>query len=47
MANDVLSDTLKLDDFSFDFDDVEIPTEQLSDEDIKRHADEFVSRLLD
>ena len=47
VADDVLSDTLKLDDFSFDFDDVEIPTEPLSDEDIKRHADEFVSRLLD
>lgn len=47
MADDVLTDALKLDDFSFDFDDVEIPTEKLSDEDIKRRADEFVSRLLD
>jgi type IV secretion system protein VirD4 len=47
MASEVLSDELKLDDFSFDFDDIEIPTEKLSDEDIKRRADEFVSRLLD
>lgn len=47
VRNDVSGDALKLDDFSFDFDDVEIPTGQLSDEDIKRHADEFVSRLLD
>lgn len=47
MAGDVLSDDLKLDDFSFDFDDVEIPTEKLSDEDVKRRADEFMARILD
>lgn len=47
MASDVLNDDLKLDDFSFDFDDVEIPTEKLSDEDMKRRADEFMARLLD
>jgi type IV secretion system protein VirD4 len=47
MASDVLNDDLKLDDFSFDFDDVEIPTEKLSDEDMKRRADEFMSQLLD
>ncbi|MBT2320789.1 type IV secretory system conjugative DNA transfer family protein [Variovorax paradoxus] len=47
MANAVLNDDLKLDDFSFDFDDVEIPTEKLSDEDMKRRADEFMARLLD
>ena len=47
MAADVLTDDLQLDDFSFDFDDVEIPTEKLSDEDLKRRADEFMARLLD
>jgi type IV secretion system protein VirD4 len=47
MASEVLNDDLKLDDFSFDFDDVEIPTERLSDEDMKRRADEFMARLLD
>ena len=47
MASDVLNDDLKLDDFSFDFDDVEIPTEKLSDEDMKRRADEFMAQLLD
>ena len=47
VAGDVLNDDLKLDDFSFDFDDVEIPTEKLSDEDLKRHADEFMARILD
>ena len=47
MASDILNDDLKLDDFSFDFDDVEIPTEELSDEDMKRRADEFMARLLD
>lgn len=47
MAEEVLNDDLKLDDFSFDFDDVEIPTEKLSDEDLKRRADEFMARLLD
>lgn len=46
-ADDVLNDGLKLDDFSFDFDDVEIPTEKLSDEDVKRRADEFMSKILD
>ena len=46
-ADEVMNDELKLDDFSFDFDDVDIPTEKLSDDDIKRHADEFVARLLD
>ena len=38
---------LRLDDFSFDFDDVDIPTEKLSDEDIQRRADEFMAQLLD
>ena len=47
MTSDGLSEELKLDDFSFDFDDVEIPSEKLSDDEIKRRADEFVSRLLD
>lgn len=47
VASNVLNDDLKLDDFSFDFDDVEIPTEKLSDEDLKRHADEFMARILD
>jgi type IV secretion system protein VirD4 len=47
VAGDALTDDLKLDDFSFDFDDVEIPTEKLSEEDLKRHADEFMSRILD
>jgi type IV secretion system protein VirD4 len=47
VAGDVLDDDLKLEDFSFDFDDVEIPTEKLSDEDLKRHADEFLARILD
>lgn len=47
MASDVLNDDLKLDDFSFDFDDVEIPSEKLSDEEMKRRADEFMARLLD
>jgi type IV secretion system protein VirD4 len=46
-AGDVLDDTLNLGDFSFDFDDVEIPTEKLSDEDIKRRADEFLAHILD
>lgn len=46
-SGDVLNDKLKLDDFSFDFDDVEIPTEKLSDEDMKRRADEFMARILD
>jgi type IV secretion system protein VirD4 len=47
VASNVLNDDLKLDDFSFDFDDVEIPTEKLSDEDMKRHADAFMARILD
>ena len=47
MAGDALDDELKLDDFSFDFDDVEIPTEKLTEEDLKRHADEFMARILD
>ncbi|WP_230559078.1 type IV secretory system conjugative DNA transfer family protein [Variovorax paradoxus] len=47
VAGDVLNDDLKLDDFSFDFGDVEIPIEKLSDEDIKRHADEFMAQILD
>lgn len=47
VAGDVLNDDLKLDDFSFDFDDVDIPTEKLSDEDLKRHADAFMARILD
>ncbi|SDZ70573.1 type IV secretion system protein VirD4 [Variovorax sp. YR266] len=47
IASEVLNGNLKLDDFSFDFDDVEIPTEKLSDEDVKRRADEFVSQILD
>jgi len=47
MVEDALANDLKLDDFSFDFDDVEIPTEKLSDEDLKRHADEFMARILD
>ncbi|MBS0341349.1 MAG: type IV secretory system conjugative DNA transfer family protein [Proteobacteria bacterium] len=47
VTGDDLNGALSLDDFSFDFDDVEIPTEPLSDEDIKRRADEFVSRLFD
>jgi len=46
-VSDVLKGELKLDDFSFDFDDVEIPVEQLSDEDLKRRADEFMARILD
>jgi type IV secretion system protein VirD4 len=46
-AGEVLDGELKLDDFSFDFDDVEIPTEKLSDEDMKRRADEFMARILD
>ncbi|MET3420341.1 type IV secretory system conjugative DNA transfer family protein [Variovorax paradoxus] len=46
-AADVLNGDLRLDDFSFDFDDVEIPTEKLSDEDMKRHVDEFMARILD
>ncbi|MBT2337124.1 type IV secretory system conjugative DNA transfer family protein [Variovorax paradoxus] len=47
VANDVLNDELALEDFSFDFDDEEIPTETLSDDDIQRRADEFMARLLD
>jgi type IV secretion system protein VirD4 len=47
MASDVLNADLKLDDFSFDFDDVEIPSGKLSDEVMKRRADEFMARLLD
>ncbi|MDP9912485.1 type IV secretion system protein VirD4 [Variovorax boronicumulans] len=47
LAEDALADDLRLDDFSFDFDDIEIPTEKLSDEDLKRHADEFMARILD
>ncbi|MDM0108022.1 type IV secretory system conjugative DNA transfer family protein [Variovorax sp. J22R24] len=47
VASDVLNDKLALDDFSFDFDDVEIPAEKLSDEDMKRRADEFMARILD
>lgn len=47
LASDVLNDALKLDDFSFDFDDVEIPAEKLSDEDLKRRADEFIAQILD
>jgi type IV secretion system protein VirD4 len=47
LTSDVLNEDLKLDDFSFDFDDVEIPTEKLSEEDVKRRADEFMARLLD
>lgn len=47
MSGDVLNEDLKLDDFSFDFGDVEIPTEKLSDDDLKRRADEFMARLLD
>jgi type IV secretion system protein VirD4 len=46
-ARGVLGGDLKLDDFSFDFDDVEIPTEKLSDEDMKRRVDEFMARILD
>lgn len=47
LSGDVLNEDLKLDDFSFDFGDVEIPTEKLSDDDLKRRADEFMARLLD
>jgi type IV secretion system protein VirD4 len=47
VAGDVLNDDLTLDDFSFDFEDVEIPTEKLSDEDMRRHADAFMARVLD
>jgi type IV secretion system protein VirD4 len=47
LANDVPNDELKLEDFSFDFGDVEIPTQKLSDEDMKRHVDEFMARILD
>jgi type IV secretion system protein VirD4 len=46
-GGDALAADLKLDDFLFDFDDVEIPTEKLSEEDLKRHADEFMARILD
>lgn len=46
-AGDAPGDGLKLDDFSFDFDDVEIPIDKLSDEEMKRHADEFLARILD
>ena len=38
---------LNLDDFSFDFGDVVIPAEQLSDGELRRHADEFMARILD
>ena len=47
MASDVLNGDLKLDDFSFDFDDVQIPTAKLSEEEMKRRADAFMARLLD
>lgn len=46
-VGDVLNGDLNLDDFSFDFDDVEIPTERLSDEDVKRRAEEFLAQILD
>lgn len=38
---------LRLGEFSFDFGDVEIPVEQLSEEDLRRHADEFMAQILD
>ncbi|WP_395347303.1 type IV secretory system conjugative DNA transfer family protein [Variovorax sp. UC122_21] len=46
MAQAVLDGSLDLKDFSFDFDDVDIPTEPLSEEEMKRRTDEFMARLL-
>ncbi|MDM0001153.1 type IV secretory system conjugative DNA transfer family protein [Variovorax sp. J22P240] len=40
-------DELDLDDFSLDFDDVEIPKGPMTDDEIKAAADTFISRLLD
>ena len=45
--NEAAGRDLKLEDFSFDFGDVVIPAEKLSDEELRRHADEFVARILD
>ena len=46
MAHAVLDGSLDLKDFSFDFDDVDIPTEPLSEAEMKRRTDEFMARLL-
>ncbi|WP_445288567.1 hypothetical protein [Variovorax atrisoli] len=40
-------DEWRLEDFSFDFDDVEIPVEKLSEEDLQRCADAFMAQVLD
>jgi len=40
-------DEWRLEDFSFDFDDVEIPVEKLSEEDLQRWADAFMAQVLD
>jgi type IV secretion system protein VirD4 len=46
-ADEVLRDELRLEDFSFDFDDEQIPKEKLSDADMKLRADEFMASVLD
>jgi type IV secretion system protein VirD4 len=38
---------LDLEDFSLDFDDVEIPKGPMTDAEIKAAADSFISKLLD
>ncbi|MDM0030400.1 type IV secretory system conjugative DNA transfer family protein, partial [Variovorax saccharolyticus] len=40
-------DALDLEDFSLDFDDVEIPKGPMTDDEIKAAADSFISKLLD
>ena len=40
-------DELDLNDFSLDFDDVEIPKAQMTDAEIQAAADSFISKLLD
>ncbi len=40
-------DELDLEDFSLDFDDVEIPKAQMTDAEIQAAADSFISKLLD
>ncbi|MDM0029506.1 type IV secretory system conjugative DNA transfer family protein, partial [Variovorax saccharolyticus] len=40
-------DALDLEDFSLDFDDIEIPKGPMTDDEIKAAADSFISKLLD
>jgi len=47
VAEGLSNDDLNLDDFSFDFDDVEIPGGKLDENELKQRVDEFMAQVLD